>query len=96
MTRVKEESDLWVACLTFLSMQKAREDYSSSKSSSLSYFNNLQNTNSLSGQQDGSTTTEGNLRDDDKQEGKKKKGKRSKSKSHKFSNINARAFISVI
>lgn len=86
-TKLKEETELWVASLKFLSERKSREQETATTTRSTSYFHTLQNTLSLQMQ------TEGNR---DSGELDKKKRDKSKGKAHKFSNIDARAFISVI
>lgn len=84
MAKSKEEAFMWVTSLGLLALPRPGQNILQAQGPS-SYFSLLQNTLSLN------QRTEG-----DEAEGPPlKKKKRSKSKSHKFSNISARAFISV-
>lgn len=87
-TKLKEETELWVACLKFLSDLKHREMETMTSSRSSSYFNTLTNTLSLGQYNEG--------RDSGDIDKKKRSKSKSKGKSHKFSNIDAKAFVSVI
>ena len=84
---------MWVACLAFLAKQKVREQTNQQEINGSSYFHTLKNTMMLQ-----NTATS-----QPPEETKDKKKKKSRSKSstgsanqHKFSNITAKAFISVL
>jgi hypothetical protein len=85
-TKTREEVEIWVVCLKFLSEQKNKEQETATSTRSASYFYTLTNTMALN--QEGSAK-EGEAGENDKK-------KKNTGKSHKFSNIDARAFVSVI
>jgi len=91
-TKTKEEAVIWVNCLQFLSDYKAKELETATSSRSFSYFHSLSNTMSIieGGNSGGSTVKEG------AKPGRKGSGKGTGSSSHKFANIDARAFQSVV
>lgn len=86
-TKLKEEAELWVASLKTLAERKSREQETATTTRSTSYFHTLQNTLSIN------QPAEENR---DSGELEKKKRDKSKGKSHKFINIDAKAYISVI
>lgn len=85
---------MWVACLAFLAKQKVREQTNQQEINGSSYFHTLKNTMMLQ-------NTATNSQPPEETKDKKKKKSRSKSSTgsanqHKFSNITAKAFISVL
>jgi hypothetical protein len=85
MAKSKEEAFMWVTSLSLLAVPRPGQSIMQAQGPS-SYFSHLQNTMSLNQRPEDEVEEEGPPL---------KKKKRSKSKSHKFSNISARAFISV-
>lgn len=93
-TKIKQEAEMWFACLAFLTKQKVREQTNQEQSSGSSYFHTLKNTMMLQ-------NNEANTQLNEEPKDKKLKKLRSKSQAgnvnqHKFSNITAKAFISVL
>ena len=93
-TKIKEEAEMWVACLAFLAKQKLREQTNLQETNGSSYFHTLKNTMMLQ-------NTATNSQPPEETKDKKKKSSRSKSSAgqvnqHKFSNLTAKAFISVL
>jgi hypothetical protein len=94
-TETKQEAEVWVNCLKMLSEHKSKEQETATSARSVSYFNNL--SSNLVLMQDGGKddNLEGELPVNEKQKKKQDKVK-SKAQAHKFSNVDARAFGSVL
>lgn len=89
-TKTKEEAEVWVACLKFLSEYKSKEMETSTSVRSASYFHTLINTNEINQE-----TVSKDLQDANKKSKLKSKSK-SKTRAHKFKNLDAKAYTSVI
>lgn len=90
-TKTKEEAEVWVACLKFLSEYKSKEYETSTTVRSASYFHTLINTHEINQE----TLTKDLLEVSEKSKNTKSKSK-SKTRAHKFKNLDAKAYTSVI